>query len=176
MLVSSVSAMKLAELAERLGCELRGTGDVEIHRIAPIESAAAGDLTFVANPRYARHLATTKASAVILSVDAPEVALPSLRAGEPYVAFSKAIELFYVPLPVVEGIHPTAVVADSASLGVGASVGAFAVIGEHTKVGAGARIGPHVVIYPEVVIGDRFLAPAHVTVRERGRSGHDATL
>jgi UDP-3-O-[3-hydroxymyristoyl] glucosamine N-acyltransferase len=168
--------MKLGELAKRLGCELRGDAEVEVQRVSPIEEAEPGDVSFVANPRYLRHLATTKASAVIVARDAPASPVTTLRAAEPYLAFARAIELFHQPLPVVPGIHATAAIAASAEIGPGASVGPFAVIGERTRIGADARIGPHVVIYPEVTIGDRFEAYAHVTVRERVRIGHDVIV
>ncbi len=168
--------MRLVDLAEALGCELRGDGDIEIVGVAPIESAGPGQLTFVANPRYGRHLGTTQASAVILPSDAPEVALASLRGSDPYLSFARAIELFYRPIASPPGVHPTAVIADRARIGAGASIGAYCVIGEGVAIGEGARMAPHVVIYPEVAIGDRFVAHAHVTVRERVRLGNDVVL
>lgn len=168
--------MQLAELAGLLGCELRGDGSVEITRAAPIENAGPGDLTFVANRRYMRFLADLRASAVILPVDAPATATPSLRAADPYLAFAKAVEHFYQPVPFPAGIHPTAQIAPDAQIGADAAIGAYAVIGAGVRIGAEARLAPHVVIYPHVVIGDRFLAHAHVTVRERVRIGSDVVL
>lgn len=168
--------MKLSELARRLACELRGDGDVEIVRVQPIETAAAGDLTFVANPRYMRYLSTTRASAVILSKDAPESAMPSLRSDEPYLTFAEAVGQFHRPVSLETGIHPTASIAASARIGPRASVGAYAVIGANVEIGADARIAPHVVIYPEVTIGDGFEAHSHVTVRERVRIGRNVVL
>jgi len=168
--------MKLAEIAQRIGCELQGDGEVEIERLAPIEEAQAGALTFVANPRYRPHLATTKASAVIVARNEPEVPLPCLRAADPYLAFSMALELFYVPPPLPAGIHPTAVIAPSARIGAGAAIGAHCVVGDEVSIGARARLDPHVVIYPQVRIGDDFRAYAHVTVRERVSIGHRVIL
>ncbi len=168
--------MKLKDLAARLGCELRGDGGIEIVRVAPIEHAQPGDITFVANPRYARFLKTTRASAVILSRDAPVVDVTSLRSADPYLAFARAIEELHPPVAIAPGIHPTAVIAASAQVGSGAAIGAYAVIGEGVRIGKNARIDPHVVIYPEVVIGDRFVAHAHVTVRERVHIGNDVVL
>ena len=168
--------MKLAEIAQRLGCELRGDGTIEIERLAPIENAAAGDLTFVANPRYRQYLKTTRASAVIVATREENVSLPTLRASDPYLAFAQAIELFYTPLPQTAGIHPTAVIAANAKLGAGAAVGPYTVIGEHAVIGERARIDAHVVIYPEVCIGDDFHAHANVVVRERVRIGNRVIL
>jgi UDP-3-O-[3-hydroxymyristoyl] glucosamine N-acyltransferase len=168
--------MRLGDLAARLGCELHGDGGVEIGRVAPIESAGPGDLTFVANPRYLKFLPGCRASAVILAPDAPPTPLPTLRTPDPYLAFSRAVELFHVPPGWPAGVHPTAQIATSAAIGTDASIGAYAVIGERVRVGVGARIAAHVVLYDDVTIGDRFTAHAHVTVRERVRIGHDVVL
>jgi UDP-3-O-[3-hydroxymyristoyl] glucosamine N-acyltransferase len=169
--------MKLAEIARHLGCELRGDGDIEIHGVAPIETAEPGTLTFVANARYRTHLTTTRASAVILGNAEPDVPLPSLRVTDPYLAFARAVELFYTAPPALAaGIDPTAVIAPSARLAEDAVIGAYAVIGDDVVIGTGARIDPHVVIYPQVHIGDGFRAYAQVTVRERVRIGHRVTL
>ena len=168
--------MRLAELATDLGCEVRGDGGGEIVGIAPIESAGPGELTFVANPRYARHVRTTRASAVILPLDAPEAPIASLRTADPYLAFAKAVDRFYQPLARERGVHETAIVAASATIGPRVSIGAYAVIGEGVRIGADAYIAPHVVVYPEVSIGDRFVAHAHVTIRERVRIGDDVVL
>jgi UDP-3-O-[3-hydroxymyristoyl] glucosamine N-acyltransferase len=99
-----------------------------------------------------------------------------LRTPEPYLAFARAVEEFYRPTPVSLGVHPTVVVAPTARIGTGASIGAYCVIGEGARIGRDARLAPHVVIYPEVQIGDRFVAHAQVTVRERVRIGNDVIL
>ena len=168
--------MKLAEIAQRIGCDLRGDGDIEISGVAPIEDAHAGTLTFVANARYRPHLQTTRASAVIVATAEAEVPLASLRADDPYLAFAQAIELFYVPPPQQVGIHPTAQIAPTAQLGRDAAVGPYSVIGEGAVLGDGARLDAHVVIYPEVRIGKDFRAYANVTVRERVWIGDRVTL
>jgi UDP-3-O-[3-hydroxymyristoyl] glucosamine N-acyltransferase len=168
--------MRLSDLAVRLGCELHGDGGVEIGRVAPIESAGRGDLTFVANPRYLKFLPECRASAVILALDAPQTPLPTLRTADPYLAFSRAVELFHVPLAWPGGVHPTAQIAASAVIGGDASIGAYAVIGERARIGRQARIAAHVVLYDDVTVGDRFTAHAHVTVRERVRIGDDVVL
>jgi len=168
--------MKLAEIADRLQCELRGNGDVEVHGVKGIDDAGPGELTFVANAKYLTKLVTTKAAAVILAPNAPEVALPSLRAASPYFAFAQALGLFYSSYRPPEGIHPTAVVAPSARIGARASIGPYAVIGEDVEIGEAARILGHVVIYPDVKIGHDFMAHAGVVVREGTRIGDRVTL
>lgn len=168
--------MRLSELAALLGGEVLGDGGVEITRCAPIESAGAGDVTFVANPRYLKFLADCRAAAVILAPDAPATSLPTLRTPDPYMAFARAVEHFHVPLEWPIGVHPTAQIAASAAIGPDASIAAYAVIGERVRVGARARIAAHVVLYDDVTVGDRFTAHAHATVRERVRIGDDVVL
>jgi UDP-3-O-[3-hydroxymyristoyl] glucosamine N-acyltransferase len=59
---------RLADLAVRFGCELRGDPDTVIDRVAPLNDAGPGSIAFLANPRYRRHLATTGATAVVLDL------------------------------------------------------------------------------------------------------------
>jgi UDP-3-O-[3-hydroxymyristoyl] glucosamine N-acyltransferase len=168
--------MKLAEVAQRLGCELQGDGDVEISGVKGIDDAGPGELTFVANAKYLAKLPTTTAAAVILALDVPAVTLPSLRTSNPYFAFARALELFYPPYTPPEGIHPTAVIAPSAKIGAQASIGPYAVVGEDVEIGDSARIFAHVVIYPKVRIGRNFTAHAGVIVREGSRIGDRVVL
>jgi UDP-3-O-[3-hydroxymyristoyl] glucosamine N-acyltransferase len=169
--------MKLSEIARALGCELRGDGEVEIAGVAPIKDAGPGTLTFLADRRLAGKLTTTCASAVVLASDAPEVALPSLRAPHPYVAFVAALELFHPPAPRhPAGVHPSAVVAPSATLGAGTWVGPHVVVGERVTIGRAAVLHPSVTIYDDVAIGDEFTAHAGVVVREGVRIGNRVIL
>jgi UDP-3-O-[3-hydroxymyristoyl] glucosamine N-acyltransferase len=166
--------LKLREIAERLHCRLEGNGDVDIQRVAAIEQAQPGDLTFVANPKYQSRLATTKASAVIvattLAVDAPDVAL--LRTEQPYLAFAQAVGVFvHADLPSA-GVHPASIVAPDATLGADVSIGPLAVVGAGASIGAGTIIFPHAVIGAGAVIGDHCIVHAQVSIRERVQIGH----
>jgi UDP-3-O-[3-hydroxymyristoyl] glucosamine N-acyltransferase len=168
--------MKLNALAERLGCELRGDGEIEIGAVRGLEEAGPGDLTFLANARYAPLLATTRASAVLVSSTAPEIPLPTLRSANPYLCFARALALFHRPRRPPAGVHPTAVVAASARVAEPASIGAYAVIGEEVEIGPGATIHPHVIVYPGVRIGTDFVAHAGAVVREDVRIGDRVVL
>src|SRR5439155_261778 len=113
--------MKLSEIARALGGELRGDGAVEIVDVAAIEDAPPGTLTFLADRRLAARLATSRAAAVLLPPDAPEVALPSVRVAHPYLAFVAAVELLHPPPPrPAPHLDPSAVIAASARLVRGA--------------------------------------------------------
>ena len=168
--------MKSAELARRLGAELRGDPDVEITGVSGIEEAGPGQVTFVANPKYAALARTTRAAAILVAPDFPELTVTTLRLKNPYLGFARAVGLFYEEPRWPAGIHPTAVIAPGAKLGTNASVGAYAVIGEDVVIGDDATILPHVVIYPGVRIGNRFFAHAHAVVRENCQLGDDVIL
>src|SRR6478672_9350476 len=108
---SRASFMKLAQIATVLGARLEnGSPDTEITGVAGIEEAGPGHLTFVANPKYAPAAKTAKAGAVIVAENFPHIPSAMLRSANPYLAFAKAIELFYQPPKYAPGVHPTAVI------------------------------------------------------------------
>ena len=109
--------MRLRELAERLGVPFEGEGDAEISGCAPIEEAGERDLTFVANPRYARALRESRAGAVIVGPDAGVHGRNALRAANPQAAFARALAWFDKRPRPAPGVHTTAVVAASAAIG-----------------------------------------------------------
>lgn len=169
--------MKLAQIASALGARLEnGSPETEITGVAGIEEAGTGQLTFVANPKYAAAAKTTGASAVIVGEDFPAIATATLRNRNPYLAFARAIELFYQPPKYAPGVHPTAVVDPSAKIGRNAHIGAYVVIGEAVEIGTDAVLLPHVVIYRGVKIGNDFFAHAHAVVREDCRLGNNVVL
>ena len=168
--------MKLAEVADRLGAELRGDGSIEVTGVRGIEEASPSEITFVANPKYAGLARTTQAAAILVAPDFPEISAATLRLANPYLAFSQALAIFYQPPRYAPGIHPTAVIDPTAVIGANAHIGAYAVIGPQVRVGAHATILPHVVLYPGVSAGDFFFAHAHAVVREDCVLGDHVTL
>jgi UDP-3-O-[3-hydroxymyristoyl] glucosamine N-acyltransferase len=168
--------MQLKHLAERLGCRLEGDGALEIRRVAGLEQAREGDLSFFANPRYAPALRRTRASAVILGEGAPAAPCAMLRTKHPSLAFANAVSLFATPSHQPPGVDKLSVIASDATLGRDVSIGPF------TSVGRGARIGDRTVIYPNVfigegvVIGDDCVVHSHTSIRERVVVGHRVVL
>ena len=164
--------MKLGELAARLGCRLEGDENGEVHGVAGIESAKAGEVTFLSNPKYARELTKTRASAVLVddkAVISRGPGLPrlsALRSSNPYLDFARTIELFHTPLSYTPGIHPTAVVAKSAKIGEGAHIGPHCFVDEGAEIGKNAVLHSLVTIYRNAKIGDDFLAHSQSIVRE----------
>lgn len=136
--------LSVAEIARRLGGRVEGNSDAVINNLAGIREAGHGDLSFIANSRYVAAAAITKATAVIVAEDwnRPCSAI-LIRVKNPDKAFAEAAQWF-APPPVIfkPGVHPTAIVAESA------------------KLGQDVFIGPYCVIEPEVVIGDRCIVYA----------------
>lgn len=163
--------MTLGELARRLDCPVEGDAAIEICRVAKIEDAGPGDLTFLANPKYASKLATTKASAVIMNGE--DMAAQRsyrgavIRSKSPYLTFARAAQELAPKQTFVPGVHALASVAEDAVVDAAATVGAFAVIGSGARIGPRTVIQPHVVIGDDATIGADCIIHAHVSIRER---------
>ena len=168
--------VKLKDIAARLDCIFTGNGDVEIKGVLGIDEADVGDLTFVSNPKYAAKVRTTKASAIILSSDFPEIETATLRSPNPYLTFARAVELFYETPKTATAVDTTARIAASARIGAGASIGPYVVIEDEVQIGKNCTLYPFVHIYRGARIGDNFKAFAHVSVREFCRIGNGVIL
>ncbi len=160
------SPMKLADLAEHLGATLHGAPEAEVTSAAGLEDAGPGQITFVANPKYARLARITRATAVLVEPAFEPIAAATLRIPNPYLAFARALDLLYQPQIYPPGIHPAAVIAPTAQIGPNAHIGAYVVIGDHVVLGPNSTLLPHVVLYPNAHIGSHFFAHAHAVVRE----------
>jgi len=170
--------MKLKDIAGRIGARLDpADADAEITGVGPIESAAVGEISFIANIKYVAFVKTTRASALIVDekFEAPP-GKPCLRTKNPHLAYARAMELFY-QAPVYErGIHPTAVVHPTAKIGAQASIGAHVVIDANVVVGDNCTLLPHTVVYRNVTIGNNFFAHSHVSIRENCEVGKNVLL
>jgi UDP-3-O-[3-hydroxymyristoyl] glucosamine N-acyltransferase len=168
--------MTLSELANRLGCRLEGDGTIEVVRVAAIDTAGPGDVTFLANPKYASALSSTRASAVIARDDVPAAACAMLRTEEPYLAFARAVGLFAPGSRPAPGIHAMAAVARDASVGRDVAIGPFVAVGEGTRIGDRTIVFPNVTIGPEARIGADCVIHSNVAIRERVTIGDRVIL
>ena len=172
--------MKLEEIADRLGCALEGDPSVEIARVARLQEAGRGDLSFLSNPKYLDQLKSTRASAVLVTRDLPRTAAPAecvlLRCSNPYAAFARALSLFVTaPLPA-PGIHALSSVAPDAAVGADVSIGAFVSVGAGASIGARTVVFPNVVIGEAVRIGDGCVIHSHCSIRDRVTIGDRVLL
>jgi UDP-3-O-[3-hydroxymyristoyl] glucosamine N-acyltransferase len=162
-----IRSYRLCELADIVGGEVVGDGDVEICGVAGIREAMPGDITFVANPRYAEFLNDTQASAVIGGSELSPLK-PLIRIENPYYAFLQVLNLFAVERAVryPRGVHESAVVQQDVVLGKEVSIGAFCQISAGSRIGDRTTILPGTFVGEGCVIGSDCLIYPNVTIRE----------
>jgi UDP-3-O-[3-hydroxymyristoyl] glucosamine N-acyltransferase len=168
--------MKLGEIAEKLGCAVEGDAALEITGVAGIEEAREGELTFLVNRKYRRALEETHASAVLVAREEARPRIAALRSSNPYLDFARAIEMFHPEPKYAPEVHPTAIIAGSAKIGVGAHIGPYCFVDEDVEIGRHAVLHSFVTIYRGARIGDDFFAHAHACVREDCRIGNRVLL
>jgi len=158
----------LAELAVYGQCEVgRGDPSLLIKDVAPLNEAASLNIGLFNNAKYVETLATTKASACILSAEMAEKApkhLALLIAKYPYRSYALIANAFY-PQEKKEGaIAPSAVIHPTAKLGKGVIISPMAVIGANAELGNDVEIGPLAVVGEGVIVGDHSIIGAHVSL------------
>ncbi len=171
--------MLLRDIAGLVHGEIEGNENAEITGPAKIEEAGPGDITFLANPKYKKYLSTTRASAVLISketdtrdIEQRPQTLSFIKVVNPYSAFLSVLDTFSPPLtPQPKGIHPTAVVAQNATVHPDASIGAYVIIGEQSTIGKGTTILHHTVISNNVSVGSNGLIYPLVSIREGSNIG-----
>lgn len=163
--------VRLADVVAALGGDLQGDPDLVVNRLAPLESADAASLSFLANPRYAARLADTAAACVIVAPAQQDAAIArgaAIVTPEPYLYFARLTQWWAAQRrrPPTPGVHPSAVVEPGAFIdpsasigalafvGAGAQIGAGVVIGTHGHIGADAVVGPHTRLAPHVILGE----------------------
>lgn len=162
--------MRLAQLAERIGAELDGDGEVEITAVADLRHAGPGQLGFLADPRYLDDLADTQASAVILApTHRASCPTNAVLSANPYASYARAAQLLHPEPALKPGIHATAVIEAGAVVEDGATIGPGSIVAAGSHVAAGAGIGPQCYIGPEchVAAGCRLVAQVTLVMRVR---------
>lgn len=169
--------INVAQIAQWIDAQIEGNEDIDITGLAKIEEAQSGHLSFIANPKYAKFIETTNASAVLVDKDFPQTDKTVLRVSNPYFAFLKLAQKFYQQAPQVDpGIHKTAIVGSDSTIGENCSIGAYIVIGKNCQIGKGTTIFPGTFIGDRVQIGDNCLVYANVSIREECQIGNNCIL
>ncbi|MBA2479643.1 MAG: UDP-3-O-(3-hydroxymyristoyl)glucosamine N-acyltransferase [Planctomycetes bacterium] len=162
------------DIAGVVGGSIIGDADQLVTGISSLTEAASGDISFLANPKYAPYLAETKATAVLVA-SAQETGRPipvQIVVANPDFAFATVVATFgpkAVPPPT--GVHPTAIVGERVRLGSGVAIGAYVVIGDDAQIGEQTVLYPHVYVGNEARIGANCLIYPQVSIRERCRLG-----
>ncbi len=168
----------LKELAKKIRGELHGDGDIKITGAEKIETASPGCITFLVNPKYIPKLSETRASVVIVDqkIDV-EIPIPFIRVDDAYFRFLQVFLLFHPQKAISEpGIHPTAVIPESAKIGEGVAIGAHVVLGKDCVIGAHTRILANCVLMDGVRIGKDCLLYPLVSIRETCEVGDRAII
>jgi UDP-3-O-[3-hydroxymyristoyl] glucosamine N-acyltransferase len=158
-------SLSLGELAQRFGMELHGDAQLRIDAVAALQHAQPGCLTFLANPRYRKYVADTRATAVILAEpDRKYCNGAALVARSPYLAYARVLRALFPAHQPVAGVHPTAQIDITAQIDPSAEVQAYAVVGPRVQIGARVVVGAHSVIAEAAVLGDETVLHAQVFV------------
>jgi UDP-3-O-[3-hydroxymyristoyl] glucosamine N-acyltransferase len=161
----------LKELADHLGGTVIGDENALISGIASLDDAREGQITFLANPKYAAKVATTRAAAVVLPPGGERHGRNVIEVKNPYLAFAKLLTLFYVRRPKAMGVMAGAFLGRNVAMGEEVTICPGAYVADGVKLGSGVFIHPGVVLYEGVEVGDDVTIHANVTVRERCRIG-----
>jgi UDP-3-O-[3-hydroxymyristoyl] glucosamine N-acyltransferase len=171
--------MKLSELAEATNSTIEsGDEELELRAAAGLDIAGPGEVTFLANPKYTPQIRDTKASAIFLNegiqLDRDDIAV--LRSKDSYLAYTRALRIFYPSPDTAASVHPTAVIDPSATLAATCSIAANVVIGANCKIGDGVRLHPNVTVYDGASIGAGSVIHSGVSIRENCEVGSNCII
>ncbi len=171
--------MKLSELAEKTRSTIeQGSPHLEIRSAAGLDIAGEDHISFLANPKYTHQLAETRASAVFLNegVEIGRDDIAVLRAVDAYVAYARAMRLFFPEPELHPFIHPSAVIDETVEIAPDVEIHANVVIGVGCKIASGVRIMPNVTIYDHVTVGEGSTIHSGVSVRGNCIIGRNCTI
>ena len=186
----------LGQIVSHIGGELAGDAKIRIHQVAALESAAAGEISFLAQARYVEQLKTTAASAVIVGAALRDAtSLPRIICGNPYAYYAAVVGLLNPPHSEPPGIHksavvdkgaripktahvgPCAVIEKGVSIGARSIIGAGCFVGRNSRIGADTRLYPNATVYHDCRIGERCIIHAGAVIGADGfGNAKDGTL
>jgi len=169
--------MRVRELADWLGATYEGDGEKELLGVAPLETAGASDVAFVANRKAAAQSENSAAGCLLVPTEWPSPSFRTvIRVAQPRTAFARALNRFYPTAELKPGIHPTAVIGKDVDLGAMVYVGAYAVIGDGTRIGVASSVGAGSVIGKRVSLGEGCVLHPNVTIYDNVDIGRRTIL
>jgi UDP-3-O-[3-hydroxymyristoyl] glucosamine N-acyltransferase len=160
----------LGEIADFVGGKFNGAREKRVSGVAPLAEATESHISFLANPKYAPQLESTRAAAILVGSDMPE-ASRHIRVDNPYFAMARVVSRWFAERPMPKGVSPLASVAPTARLGRNVAVGPFAAIGENAVIGDNVSIFSNVVIEADCSIGEGTIVYPLVSVYYRSKIG-----
>ena len=168
----SISSHRLSELAEQFDLRFEGDGNTLIEGVGTLSDASNTQLSFLSNPAYRDQLKTTRAAVVVVSPgDAENCPVSTLIADDPYVSYAKIAKLFDPRRPTNPGLHASASVDPTATIGRDVYIGAQVVVGPGCVIEDACSIGPGCVLIADCKLGNGSRLVANVTVCEGVRIG-----
>ena len=171
--------MKLSEIAEQTFSAVeRGDANLEIVGAAGLDIAERGQITFLANPKYTPQIKETRASAIFLNekekCGREDIAV--LRTKDPYLAYTRALRLFYTEQKFAPSVHPNAFIHETAKIAETVSIDAFVFIGADCEIGENVKIYPNVTVYDGVKIGANTVIHSGAAIRENCEIGANCII
>jgi UDP-3-O-[3-hydroxymyristoyl] glucosamine N-acyltransferase len=167
--------VKLKEIASLLNGKIIGSpqaDDIEITGVSGIKEAQEGDITFISKQKYIKDLSGCKASCVIVKEPISNLNITQLNVSNPYLAFAKLLEHFYIKPQKSIGISSNAIVSDTAKIAKDVSIFPFSYISDGVSIGIGTTIYPFVFIGENTTIGEECIIYPNVTLREDTKVGN----
>ncbi len=176
----------LKDIADAVGGELDGPADHIVSRPVPADSQDADGIAFAETGKYLEAALVSGVGALIVSHDSGSISKPCVRVAHPRAAFGRVLAMAQRPIPINEGIHPSAVVSPLATVDVSARIGPLVVVEAHSTIGAGCRLHagcyvgenchlaervtlyPNVVLMQDVKIGPRCILHSNCTIGADG--------
>jgi len=163
--------LDLARVAEILGARLVGRADAVVRGVGTLSDAGPDEVTFLANPRYAKNLADTRAVGVIVAEEVPGIATAQLVVANPYLAYARLMRELFTPERKARGLSPDARVDPTATLGPEPDVGPFVVVGPGCVIGARVTLDAGVHLGADCRLGDDVTLHPGVVLHEGVRIG-----
>ena len=170
------TAKQIAQLIEG---RIEGDENAVVKTFAKIEEGVPEAISFLSNPKYTHYIYDTKSSVVLINDDVElekPVTTTLIRVKNAYECMAKLLQAYESMKPQKTGIHPTAYISESASVGKDVFVGAFACIGDDSVIGDGTQIYPHTVIGDSVTIGEQTTIYPNVTIYQGCKIGNNVTI
>lgn len=169
--------MLLKDIADKIGAQLVGDGNIDIKAVANLKTAKENEISFLSDPKYKAVLSESNAGAVILKQSDVEHAKgAALVLDDPYVGFAKVAQLLDSTPAVSEGVHPSAVVDETAVLGQNVALGPGVHVQKGAVIGNNVQLGANVVIGPNAKIGDNTKIYPNVSVYHDCQIGSDCLI
>lgn len=160
-------AVPICDLVEFVGGDYAGPQDLSVTAVNTLSDAAADEISFLSNSKYAARLKDTKAGAVLVPAQMEGGDPRWIRVGDPYFAMSQVVTRWFAGRAMPRGISPQASVAPTAVLGKNVGIGPFAVIQENVTIGDDVKIFQGVSIEADSMIGDGTILYSNVTIYDR---------